>query len=951
MNEINKWSACLNEDGSCLSFAYYGQDGVVSDCSLELVARDVDKLSIGDDVFYLTCGQFEDKFIAGNMPNDTSIPNLIAQYGPTLRPNNGAFLILDINNTLLINAAKDWPADKAHTFVKVRTRNGEDLLFKTRDDYSAWVKTAGEAEVAEKKIYLMQISALANVRRDYMTYDSADTLSSILNLPEAFIFGKDTYKSRAEFKGALEANPADENTEISITYLVNGSSPRKLTGKVKDLIAYAEMLVQEESGKKPGAPATNPTDEKFDVRLKLSFPQGEHTTDNRIKDSPVFKDSEFAQDFRNAQNPERSNYYSPFGAELSFHWWAVKKGIFRFGLGLADELSFRFAGRPSAYSNIGSNLFSLDIPFAFKMGSSFRLEVNPVDFGVLTLFGNSIHGSDTSVKKGWDETVLTYNPSVAGVIKLTDSLDLTLGFEFRQPIYGRRLSQEYVPQVGLVFPFGRDETYDRTPLVDAPYTPPPSPTRKVLTTIEMPAEVIPEKADNELPASPPLVVPLTVQDVAPASAPELSLSGLTLFKQGKSTLTPEARKAISDWLFKVKESDNVRTDLGLPVQTQYILLEGYTNSDGDDDANKKLSERRAGIVRNEIIALVKRMGAKNVPSIRPENILNVGFGEDPKYLIRTGAGDEDKTASRRTEVKFFHDRPEFLAKISEARGSAYSSSEIDPAGDDGNLGVLKTALEASKSKYIGQVFISEDQQTVNIVVELPYRNDGEVKPLRGVGNIRAAFQKRTVAAPLKGLSRNVAYRFLIKPAAAGASDIQAVNQSREAYLQDQLFTFGRQPMRGNIQFTVVPGNVSDIEKEFSGKAFDTPPADELTNANLADLLQNVQETPGGDSLYFFEIKKDVDKEFKRQLATFSKKFDFAGYEVFVMINGVNKDVAKQMATFMKSYMPEGVDVKFVLSESGAEDIKRGVYVLVGINAASINQAGITALRDTMSQFQ
>jgi len=66
------------------------------------------------------------------------------------------------------------------------------------------------------------------------------------------------------------------------------------------------------------------------------------------------------------------------------------------------------------------------------------------------------------------------------------------------------------------------------------------------------------------------------------------------------------------------------------------LIEGHTDTDGDADANQRLSERRANAVRQYLID----------QGISGDRLEAQGFGESQPILID---GVEDKVASRRIE--------------------------------------------------------------------------------------------------------------------------------------------------------------------------------------------------------------------------------------------------------------------------------------------------------------
>jgi outer membrane protein OmpA-like peptidoglycan-associated protein len=71
-----------------------------------------------------------------------------------------------------------------------------------------------------------------------------------------------------------------------------------------------------------------------------------------------------------------------------------------------------------------------------------------------------------------------------------------------------------------------------------------------------------------------------------------------------------------------------------------LVVEGHTDSKGNDDYNKKLSQRRANSVRNVLVQ-------NGVPA---EDVRAIGFGEE-KLLVREEMTDIDFARNRRVEIK------------------------------------------------------------------------------------------------------------------------------------------------------------------------------------------------------------------------------------------------------------------------------------------------------------
>lgn len=96
-----------------------------------------------------------------------------------------------------------------------------------------------------------------------------------------------------------------------------------------------------------------------------------------------------------------------------------------------------------------------------------------------------------------------------------------------------------------------------------------------------------------------------------------------LFEPNSAELSPESAAVI----------DRVAADL-VKQGNLNIVVEGHTDSDGEAERNKTLSEERAAVVASELIA-------RGVPA---ENITSVGYGEEQPIVVD---GVEDKAASRR----------------------------------------------------------------------------------------------------------------------------------------------------------------------------------------------------------------------------------------------------------------------------------------------------------------
>jgi outer membrane protein OmpA-like peptidoglycan-associated protein len=111
--------------------------------------------------------------------------------------------------------------------------------------------------------------------------------------------------------------------------------------------------------------------------------------------------------------------------------------------------------------------------------------------------------------------------------------------------------------------------------------------------------------------------------------PRLAISTSALFDQGKADLKPgagEEFKKVGDFVQNLAPSK--------------IVIEGHTDSDGDEKENFRLSEQRAQVVRQYLINTFK--------FITPGMIEAKGFGEE-RPMVNNDT-PENKTLNRRIEI-------------------------------------------------------------------------------------------------------------------------------------------------------------------------------------------------------------------------------------------------------------------------------------------------------------
>jgi len=107
----------------------------------------------------------------------------------------------------------------------------------------------------------------------------------------------------------------------------------------------------------------------------------------------------------------------------------------------------------------------------------------------------------------------------------------------------------------------------------------------------------------------------------------ITLEGSVLFATGKSELLPLAQQKLDQVADALKQGDSPR-----------IVVEGYTDSKGADDANMKLSQARADAVRSHLVS----------KGVKADSITAVGHGEDRP--IASNDTPEGRANNRRVEI-------------------------------------------------------------------------------------------------------------------------------------------------------------------------------------------------------------------------------------------------------------------------------------------------------------
>jgi outer membrane protein OmpA-like peptidoglycan-associated protein len=131
-----------------------------------------------------------------------------------------------------------------------------------------------------------------------------------------------------------------------------------------------------------------------------------------------------------------------------------------------------------------------------------------------------------------------------------------------------------------------------------------------------------EKAAQELDAIPDANVEIQGDSVV------VSFAGEVMFDSGSRNLAPGALSRLDSVAATIKryaDSD--------------VIAKGHTDSQGPEDANMRLSEDRALMVKNQLI----------VKGVDPHRITTLGFGESQPLV--TNATPEGRAQNRRVEIE------------------------------------------------------------------------------------------------------------------------------------------------------------------------------------------------------------------------------------------------------------------------------------------------------------
>lgn len=163
----------------------------------------------------------------------------------------------------------------------------------------------------------------------------------------------------------------------------------------------------------------------------------------------------------------------------------------------------------------------------------------------------------------------------------------------------------------------------------------------------------------------------------------LTLNANVMFDYDQSELTDEGKEELANILpiyCKVLLQDDYKKYLA------EIIIDGYTDTDGDYDYNLELSQKRSLAVAQYLTEIRENfLSADEISDL--QNYLTVN-GHGSANPILDSKGNEDKDASRRVEVKFRLKDDEMISEL----------DQIMKADADTNTNIEASADKASDSK-------------------------------------------------------------------------------------------------------------------------------------------------------------------------------------------------------------------------------------------------------------
>ena len=158
----------------------------------------------------------------------------------------------------------------------------------------------------------------------------------------------------------------------------------------------------------------------------------------------------------------------------------------------------------------------------------------------------------------------------------------------------------------------------------------------------------------------------------------LTLNANVMFDYDQSELTDEGKSELANILpiyCKVLLQDDYKKYLA------EIIIDGYTDTDGDYDYNLELSQKRSLAVAQYLTEIQENfLSSDEISDL--QNYLTVN-GHGSANPVLDSKGNEDKDASRRVEVKFRLKDDEMISELDQIM-NADSASDSDSTKSSGN---------------------------------------------------------------------------------------------------------------------------------------------------------------------------------------------------------------------------------------------------------------------------
>ena len=159
----------------------------------------------------------------------------------------------------------------------------------------------------------------------------------------------------------------------------------------------------------------------------------------------------------------------------------------------------------------------------------------------------------------------------------------------------------------------------------------------------------------------------------------LTLNANVLFDYDKSELTDEGKQELADILpiyCKVLLQDDYMKYLA------EIIIDGYTDTDGDYSYNLQLSQQRSLAVAQYLLDIQGNF-LDSTQSANLQNYLTVN-GHSMANPVLDADGNVDKDASRRVEIKFRLKDEEMIDELNQIMSSSSDTASADTASSSDN---------------------------------------------------------------------------------------------------------------------------------------------------------------------------------------------------------------------------------------------------------------------------